>query len=67
MNKKTYPASLQKYNLLYGDGSKRILYANGSTHAWAISKSCWPNQKIKEIHEMDDSWKTQSEKANELI
>lgn len=54
---KNYPSSLHKYTLYYQDGSIRILYANGSTHAIAVSKENWPNDIVKDIEIMDDSWK----------
>lgn len=57
MKAKTYPKALHMYKLEYNDNTQKVLYACGMTHAYSISRECWPNHEIKEITEMDDSWK----------
>jgi hypothetical protein len=54
---KTLPDTLHLYEVLYEDGSSRLLYGNGAPHAWAQSREIWPNQKIADIVQLDDAWK----------
>ena len=55
---KKYPDSLHMYKIWYDDQTERTIYANGTTHAVAISKECWPQSTIKHIIICGDSWKT---------
>lgn len=57
MKTKTYPKSLHLYRLLYTNDTVRSVYACGMTHAYAMSREYWPSDKIKEILQLDDSWK----------
>ena len=57
LKKKKYPESLHQYKIKYKNKNERILYANGATHAYAISKENWPNEEIYDVEQLDDSWK----------
>lgn len=57
MTTKNYPKALHMYELRYEDDTVRTVYACGMTHAYSISKECWPKDKIDEVIELDDSWK----------
>ena len=57
METRSYPRSLQLYKLVYQDNNCRMLYACGMTHVYAMSREFWPNDKIKEVTQLDDSWK----------
>ncbi len=55
--KKKLPDSLHRYELIYDDKTTTILYGNGHTHAHAISREMWPEKRITDVIELDDSWK----------
>lgn len=57
MKTKTYPKALHLYRLVYADNNCRLVYACGMTHAYATSREYWPNDEIKEVTQLDDSWK----------
>lgn len=53
-----YPKALHKYELRHSDDEKRQIYACGMTHAYALSRECWPALEILSIDQLDDSWKS---------